>query len=158
MNFINAVDSLFAGRSIVAAAATASGTDAAGAMCAPNATGTSPLMLIVMYAVIFGLCYLILIRPQKKRRQQEEELRKSVEIGDEITTIGGICGRIVSIKEDNTIVIETGADRCKLKMKNWAISTNESAKARQAEAAPEKKGFLSGLFGKKAAKNEGSED
>ena len=114
-------------------------------------SGSSLWSMIIMYGAIFAIFYFLVMRPQKKRRQQEEALRSNIEVGDEIITIGGICGRIVSIKEDDVIVIETGADRTKLKMKNWSISSNESARARQAEIEAnkpqEKKGFS--LFGKK---------
>ncbi len=124
-----------------------SGSDAGMLGCA----GGSIWTMLLMYAAIFGIMYLLMIRPQKKRRQQEEALRANIEVGDEIVTIGGICGRIVSIKEDDIIVIETGADRTKLKMKSWSISSNETARERQAEIEasqpkPEKK---FSLFGKK---------
>ncbi|MBQ9993344.1 MAG: preprotein translocase subunit YajC [Clostridia bacterium] len=102
--------------------------------------------IILMYAAIIGVLYLVMIRPQKKRQKQEDELRKNIEIGDEIITIGGICGRVVSVKEDDTIVIESGADRTKLKMKSWCISSNETAAARVAAQQPEtqkKKGIFS---------------
>lgn len=136
-------------------AAAVTPTDAAAAAGCMGAGGTSGWTLIIMYAVIIAVCYFFLIRPQKKRRQQEEAMQKSVEVGDEITTIGGICGRVVSVKDDDTIVLETSVDRCKLKMKTWAISVNETARERQAAAQaaakanqPEKKG-LAALFSKK---------
>ncbi len=129
-------------------AAAVSGSDVPGIAGCNSVTG---ILMIVVYAAIF---YFLLIRPQKKRRQEDEKLRASVEVGDEVVTIGGICGRIVSIKEDDIIVIETGADRTKLKMKNWAIQSNETARARQAEiaaanAGEKKPGFFANLFGKK---------
>ena len=129
---------------IIAAAAAPAGGSAA----APTACGEGSWVIWVFYAAILGICWLILIRPQKKKREQDELLRKSIEVGDEIVTIGGICGRVVSIKEDETIVVETGADRNKLKMKLWAVSTNITAKSRQPEPTA-KKGGLSGLFAKK---------
>lgn len=139
-------------RIIMEAADTAvvSGTDAALGSCA----GGSLWSMVIMYGAIFLIFYFLIMRPQKKRRQQEEALRANIEVGDEIVTIGGICGRVVSIKEDEVIVIETGADRTKLKMKTWSISSNETAKGRQAEidaaqAANKKPGFFANLFGKK---------
>ena len=112
---------------------------------------TSMWTMIIMYGAIGLIFYFLIYRPQKKRRQQEETLRASIEVGDEIVTIGGICGRVVSIKEDDIIVIETGADRTKLKMKNWSISSNETAKARQAEieASKPKNEKKFSLFGNK---------
>ena len=58
-------------------------------------------------------------------------MRDSIQIGDEITTIGGIIGRVVTVKDDS-IVVETGTDRTRLKMQRWAIQTNETANERMA--------------------------
>ena len=66
--------------------------------------------------------YFIMIRPQKKKQQEEQKMRNSVRVGDELTTIGGICGRVVNVKDD-TLIIETGADRNKMTIKKWAIQT-----------------------------------
>ena len=80
---------------------------------------------LIVYAVVIGAMYLFLFRPQQKKRKQEEEMRKSIEIGDEITTIGGIVGRVVSIKEDSdSLVLETGSD--KIRIKKWAIATTNT--------------------------------
>jgi len=104
--------------------------------------------MIAMYAVVIGFFYFVIIRPQNKRREQDEKMRKAVEIGDEVTTIGGICGRVVSVKDDDTLVIETGSDRNKMKIRSWAISSNDTYREKNAAAEPaEKKGFLG--FGKK---------
>ncbi len=113
--------------------------------CMSAMGGSGGWTIILMYAAVLGICYLLFIRPQNKRRQQEEQMRKSVEVGDEVTTIGGICGRVVSIKDDETLIIETGTDRNKMKIKNWAISSNDTARERQEAAAPaqEKKGLFS---------------
>ncbi len=82
------------------------------------------IMMIAVYALLFGALYLIFFRPQSKKRKKEEKMRKDDQIGDEITTIGGICGRIVGIKEDTeTLIIETGTDRSKLRIKRWAIGS-----------------------------------
>ena len=72
--------------------------------------------MIIMMAVLFGAMYFFTIRPQKKQQKMEQEIRENTQIGDEITTIGGICGKVVSVKDD-TIVIETGSDRVKIKFK-----------------------------------------
>ena len=85
------------------------------------------IMMIAVYALLFGALYLIFFRPQSKKRKKEEKMRKDAQIGDEITTIGGICGRIVGIKEDTeTLIIETGTDRSKLRIKRWAIGSVET--------------------------------
>ena len=89
-----------------------------------NSGGSSYSMLIAMVAV-FALMYFMMIRPQKKRQKEEQEMRSSVEIGDEIITIGGIVGKVVTIREED-IVIETGADRTKIKFQRWAINTNKT--------------------------------
>lgn len=79
------------------------------------------IMLVVMVAMMF-----FMNRSQKKKQKEEQEKRDSVQIGDEITTIGGIMGRVVTVKEE-TLIIETGADRNKMKIAKWAISVNNTA-------------------------------
>ena len=82
--------------------------------------------------LMFGMMYLFLVRPEQKRKKEAQTMRDSLKVGDEITTIGGITGTICAVKE-NTIVLETGADRVRLEMTKWAIAnkgtaTNETAK------------------------------
>ena len=91
------------------------------------AQGGMPIWgLLGIYAAFFVLIYFIFLRPQNKKKKKEDEMRKNAEIGDEIVTIGGICGRIVGIKDENTVIIETGSDRSKLRIKRWAIGTVET--------------------------------
>ena len=90
-------------------------TDAAGA------TG-SIFSLVVTFGLMIVLFYFLLIRPENKRKKQVNEMRSSLQVGDEITTIGGVVGKIVSIKDD-IVVIETGADRVRVELARWAIST-----------------------------------
>ncbi len=78
--------------------------------------------MLVMWGAIIGVMYFLMIRPQKKKQKEEQRMRESVRVGDEITTIGGICGRIVTIKED-TFVIETSVDRSKMVIKKWAMQS-----------------------------------
>ena len=73
-------------------------------------TSIIPLVLMVV-----GL-YFLMIRPQNKKEKKAQEMRNSIEVGDGITTIGGLVGRVASIKED-TFVLETGSDRVKVRMK-----------------------------------------
>lgn len=107
------------------------------------------IMMIVIYALIFVALYFFLIRPNSKKKKQEAELRNNLAIGDDITTIGGIMGRVIAIKdEEDAIVIETGPDRTKMKFKKWCISTVDTEKTVPKTAEPakeEKKSF----FGKK---------
>ena len=101
--------------------------------------------MIIWLVVIFGFMYFLMIRPQKKRQKEEQEMRNALEIGDEIVTIGGIVGRVVTIRE-NDLIIETGADRNKMKIERWAINTNRTKNEQHQkeveaarEAAKEKK-------------------
>ena len=87
---------------------------------------TTIIMLVAMVAVF----YFMLIRPENKRKKEAEQMRSSVKKGDKITTIGGIVGTVVDVKENN-IVIETSADQVRLEVAKWALSSNETA----AEAA-----------------------
>lgn len=111
-----------------------------GATAANSNGGTTTY--IIMMAVLIALMYFMMIRPQKKRQKEDQEMRSSLEVGDEIITIGGIVGRVVTIREED-IIIETGADRNKMKIQRWAVNTNvtkteqhkkEVEKAREAAA------------------------
>lgn len=94
--------------------------------------GQQSWVSIVMIVVMVVVMYFLMIRPQKKKQAEEQKLRDSIQIGDEITTIGGIQGRVVTVKDDS-IVIETGSDRNKMKLTRWAIQTNDTANARADE-------------------------
>ena len=112
---------------------------------------SSMIFMILFYVAIFAALYFFLIRPNSKKKKEEAEMRNSLEIGDEITTIGGIMGRVVAIKDDeDAIIIETGSDRVKMKFKKWCISTVDTVKEKPADSKTEKKSF--GLFNRK--KNE----
>lgn len=78
---------------------------------------------IVMLVGMVVLMYFMLIRPQRKQQKKEKEMRDNLQIGDEIVTIGGICGRVVSLKEDS-LVIESSGDRTKIQMQRSSISQN----------------------------------
>ena len=80
---------------------------------------------IIMLVVLIAVFYFMLIRPENKRKKKAQEMRDSLKKGDTITTIGGICGRVVNIKED-ALVIETGADRNKMTIKKWALQSCET--------------------------------
>jgi len=77
---------------------------------------------LIMLGLMFAMLYFLMIRPENKRKKEAENLRNSLAVGDEITSIGGITGTVCSVKE-NTIVIETGADRVRIEMTKWAVST-----------------------------------
>lgn len=113
--------------------------------------GSSLTMLLPMVA-IFALMYFFTIRPQKKRQKEEQEMRNAVEVGDEITTIGGICGKVVIVKEQH-LIIETGADRNRMQITRWAVQQNNTATERlQAEREAAKAAAEKAKAEKKAAK------
>ena len=90
---------------------------------AKNPGGASLLWMIPVYAIIIGAMYFIMIRPQKKKQKEEQKMRENLQIGDEIVTIGGIYGRVISLKEDS-MVIESKADRSKMTIARWALQQN----------------------------------
>lgn len=111
---------------------------ALGSGAAAEGEQSSPMFLIVMIVMMVAM-YFLMMRPQKKRQKEEQEMRASLEIGDEIITIGGIVGRVVTIREED-IVIETGADRNKMKIQRWAVNTNVTKteqRKKEVEAARE---------------------
>jgi len=90
--------------------------------------GGSGIILLVVMLVVF---YFFLIRPENKKKKKAEEMRNSLSVGDKITTIGGIVGKIVDVSGD-LITFETGEDRVRLQVTKWAISTNSVDKSGQA--------------------------
>ena len=77
---------------------------------------------IILIIVMIAIFYFMLIRPENKKKKAAEELRSSLAVGDEVTTIGGIIGTVCAVK-DSSVVIETGADRVRIEMTKWAIGT-----------------------------------
>ena len=118
-------------------------TDVAGA-----GMGSTVIMLVLMV----GVFYFMLIRPENKRKKEAEAMRGAVKTGDKITTIGGIIGTVVNVKEDK-IVIETSADQVRIEFAKWAISTNETAaEAKKAEAKKAQEAKAKAKAAKKAGK------
>ena len=108
------------------------------------------VLTIGIWVVVIAAAYFLFIRPQKKRQKAEEELRNSIEIGDDITTIGGIVGRVIAVKEDDeTVVIETGSDKTRMRFKKWAIASVDT---------PEKQPKKEVKADKKADKKEDKKD
>ncbi len=89
---------------------------------------------VIMMAVIFGVFYFMLIRPENKRKKEAEKTRKDTKVGDQVTTIGGIIGTVVNVKDDK-FVMETSADQVRIEFAKWAISSNDTAVAAAAEEA-----------------------
>ena len=97
--------------------------------------------MIIPMVILFVLLYFVTIRPQKKRDQELKDMQANIQVGDEIVTGGGIVGIVVSIGDD-TVVIETGGAKHKLRIKNWAITENVSAAERAKASKPAKKSPL----------------
>ena len=111
--------------------------------------GSSIIMLVVM----LGIFYFMLIRPENKRKKEEQEMRSSVKTGDKIVTIGGITGTVVNVKEDR-VVIETGADQVRIEVEKWGIGSNKTAaEAAQAKAKKDEEAKAKAKAAKKAEKS-----
>ena len=93
------------------------------------------IMTIGIWVVVIVAAYFLFIRPSRKRQKQEEELRNSIEI----TTIGGIVGRVISVREDDeTFIMETGSEKTKMRFKKWAIASVDTPE-KNPDKADEKK-------------------
>lgn len=94
--------------------------------CATEASGEANpggmLFTVVYLVAIVAIMYFVMIRPERKRRKEAEEMRSSLAIGETVTTIGGIVGKIVDIKDD-FITIETSEDRVRVELAKWGISS-----------------------------------
>ena len=101
---------------------------------AAGGNGSMIFMLLAMIAVF----YFLMIRPENKKKKKTEEMRNNLSLGDEITTIGGITGKVVQVTED-TITFETGEDRVRIQVKKWAISTTAKMEAAEAESKKRKR-------------------
>ena len=122
---------------------------------ANNATSMLPTLLI--FGGVIALMYFMMIRPQKKQEKKDAEMRNALAVGDEVTTIGGIIGKVVAIKEE-TFVLETTKDRTKIRFLRGAIRSVDvriadvtaAANEPKEESAPaEEQPKKKGLFGKK---------
>ena len=123
-------------------------------LTADAATQGSSSSMIIMLVAMFAIMYFVMIRPQKKRQKEEQEMRNAVEVGDEITTIGGICGKVVIVKEQH-LIIETGADRNRMQITRWAVQQNNTATERlQAEREAAKAAAEKAKAEKKAGKKD----
>ncbi len=109
------------------------------------------------WILIFVAMYFLLIRPSRKKQKEEEAMRGSIEIGDDVTTIGGIVGKVIAIREDDdTFVLETGTDKTRIRFKKWAVSSIDTPEKQPKKDDQPKRG----LFGrkKKDAEEEKTED
>ncbi|MBQ6628733.1 MAG: preprotein translocase subunit YajC [Oscillospiraceae bacterium] len=92
----------------------------------------------VLLGVMLLMMYFMVIRPQRTREKQQTEMRNSIEVGDGVTTIGGVVGRVVSVKDD-TILVETGSDRVKIRLMKWAVQEVEKLDLSGSADKPAKK-------------------
>ncbi len=129
MNFIN----------LISSASSADAGAAAGSQLA------SILMMIVPLALMIGIFYFLILRPEKKRNKEMQAMLNNIQVADEVVTSGGIIGRVLSVKED-TVLIETGSDRTKIRVLKSAIARNNtqheaaSAEVESAKASKDKSG------------------
>ena len=119
------------------------------AMPVAGGLGSTVIMLVLMFAIF----YFMLIRPENKRKKEAEQMRNAIKVGDHVTTIGGIIGVVVNVK-DEKFVIETGADQVRIELAKWALSSNETAaEAAKAEAKKAQAAKAKEKAAKKAEKN-----
>lgn len=118
-----------------------------------NAAGGGITGMIIPLVAMVAVFYFMMIRPENKRKKEAENMRSSVKVGDRITTIGGIVGTVVNVKDDK-IVIETSADQVRMELAKWALSTNETAAENaKAEAKKAQEAKAKEKAAKKAKKN-----
>ncbi len=113
-----------------------------------GASAAGSMYTLIFMVLMLVVLYFIMIRPQRKKEKADEEMRKNVQVGDEIETVGGIVGIIVKV-EEKTVVIETSSDRCKMRIKKWAIAQNVSATEEKNAAAEKAKAAKEEKKGKK---------
>ena len=86
------------------------------------------IMGLLMWVVVFGVFYFLLIRPQKKKDKELKEMRENLNVGDKVTTIGGIMAHVAKV-EENAVILEIGPNRTKVPFEKWAIGKVESKEA-----------------------------
>jgi preprotein translocase subunit YajC len=115
--FLDAVDDVVTGAA----------SDTAEAVAAqPTANIWTTLLSFIPFVLVIVAFYFFLIRPQRKQEKETQKMRNSIGIGDQITTIGGITGIVRQIKDDDTYIIETGADKNRISIKKWAIQSKDT--------------------------------
>ena len=110
-------------------------TQTAGVLLTNSGTNGSASLLSMLLPVVIliAVVYFLLIRPENKKKKAAAKMRSELAVGDEITTIGGVVGTICQVKED-TIIIETSADRVRMEFTKWAISTKGTQSTENAPA------------------------
>lgn len=110
-------------------------TQTAGVLLTNSGTNGSAslLSMLLLFVILIAVFYFLLIRPENKKKKAAAKMRSELAVGDEITTIGGVVGTICQVKED-TIIIETSADRVRMEFTKWAISTKGTQSTENAPA------------------------
>ena len=88
------------------------------------------IMGLVMWVLVFGVFYLLLIRPQKKKDKQLKEMRENLNVGDKVITIGGIIANVAKV-EQNAVILEIGPNRTKVPFEKWAIGKVERQESKE---------------------------
>ena len=110
-------------------------SEAAASSAATGATVGSMLTMIIPLALLILFFYFFIIRPEKKRNKEMQNMLNNIQVADEVITNGGIIGRVLSVKED-TVLLETGSDRTKIRVLKTAIAKNNTVHETPEEAAP----------------------
>ena len=97
-------------------------TEITGVVLGETGAAAGGMSMLLMVVVMIAIFYFLLIRPENKKKKEAAKMRSELAVGDQITTIGGIVGTICAVKED-TIVVETSADRVRIEFTKWAVST-----------------------------------
>ena len=115
-------------------------TQTAGVLLTNSGTNGSAslLSMLLPFVILIAVFYFLLIRPENKKKKAAAKMRSELAVGDEITTIGGIVGTICAVKED-TIVIETSADRVRIEFTKWAVSTKGTQSTESVSDSKDKK-------------------
>lgn len=92
-------------------------------LAASGSSAMGGLFYIAFFGIMFLAMYFIMIRPQRKKQKEEQKMRENLQVGDELITIGGIYGKVISLKEDS-IVIQSKSDHSKITIARWAIQQN----------------------------------
>lgn len=125
--------------SVLVMTASAEGETASSGTTTAQQQGLGAMLLSLSpFIIALFLLWLILLRPQQKREKEAQKMRENVRVGDEICTAGGLVGIVLDVKED-TVVIETGGDRSKIRVKKWAIHENITQMEEAAQAEKERK-------------------
>ena len=96
------------------------------------------LLSMAPFIIALFLLWLLLLRPQQKREKEAQKMRENVRVGDEVCTAGGLVGSVIRVTDD-TVVLETGGERSKIRVKKWAIHENMTQMEEAAQKEKERK-------------------